>query len=228
LLKRFYLETKLIQALTNEQWHQIYNSDNPESALIQKLYGIKFNDKFQTFLQQLPWMMAEDYYGAPALDTVYWRAPGPELPKKPIAIEHDFLDRMVEDSKNNRILRLVVNENGSSVKDGKQSIPPAVSQEENITAVKLTSREQILKMINEYGLVRIDSYLGLSKRENDFVVFQRIMIWPNPGFERFQKATKLDRLSMTSPSPYLGTIQERAIPLEIPFIKSKKSQKELK
>jgi hypothetical protein len=221
LLKRFYLETRLIQGLTDKQWHHIYNSDNPESALVQKLYGIKFNNKFHTFLQQLPWMMAEDYYGAPALDTVYWRAPGPELPKKPLAIEDDFLDKLVEDSKNNRIFRLVVDENESSENAGKQAILPEVSVEDNVTAVKLTSTSQILKIIDEYGLARIDSYLGLSKRENDFVVFQRIMIWPNPGFERYQQATKLERLSMTVPSPYLGTIQERVIPLEIPFIKPK-------
>ena len=228
LLKRFYLETKLIQSLTDKQWHRIYSSGNPEAALAQKLYGIKFNDKFSEFLQELPWMMAEDYYGAPALDTVYWRAPGPELPKKPIAIEQDFLDKLVEDSRNKRSYRLVVDENGYSGDGDKRSIPPEVSGRDDVTAVKLKSRKQILKMIDEYGIARVDSYLGLSKRENDFVVFQRIMIWPNPGFERYQNASKLERLGMARPSPYLGTIQERAIPLEIPFLKPRVNKTERK
>jgi hypothetical protein len=227
LLKRFYLETKLIQSLTDKQWHQIYNSGNPEAALVQQLYGIKFNDKFRDFLGQLPWMMAEDYYGAPALDTVYWRAPGPELPKKPLAIEMDFLDKLVEDSKKNRIYRLIVDENGHTSESDKRSTPPEISGRDDVTAVKLTSRNQILKMIDEFGIARIDSYLGLSKRENDFVVFQRIMIWPNPGFERYQNAKKLERLSMTKPSPYLGTIQERAIPLEIPFLRPRVDDKKI-
>ncbi len=206
LLKRFYLETQLLRELSDKQWQQIYRSNNPEAELIKVLYGIQFNPKFNKFLKDIPWMMAEDYYGAPALDAVYWRAPGPELPKRPMGIDLELLDKLVEESVTNQAYRMVVTETGGHDK---------------IESRKLTKTAQILNQIEKEGIARIDSYAGISKRENDFVIFQRMMIWLNPGYERYENATKLERLKMTKPAPYLGTIRERAIPLEIPFLRPK-------
>ncbi len=206
LLKRFYLETELIRSLTDKQWQRVYRSNNPESELVRVLYGIRFNPKFNAFLKDIPWMLAEDYYGAPALDTVYWRAPGPELAKKPMGIDLELLDKLVEESEKGQAYRMVVIETG---RDGE------------VKSKKLSRRAQILEQIEREGIVRIDSYAGISKRENDFVIFQRMMIWPNPGYERYDKATKFERLKMAKPLPYLGTIRERAIPLEIPFLSQK-------
>jgi hypothetical protein len=210
LLKRFYLETKLIRSLTDKQWQHVYRSNNPESELVRILYGIRFNPKFNAFLKDIPWMLAEDHYGAPALDTVYWRAPGPELAKKPLGIDLELLAKLVEESVNGQAYRMIVIE---------------TDRDDEVKSKKLSNSTQIIDQIEKEGIARIDSYAGISKRENDFVIFQRMIIWPNPGFERYENATKFERLKMAKPPPYLGTIRERAIPLEIPFIDQKLREK---
>ena len=175
------------------------NSKNPEAAIFKLLHGIKFSPKFKTFISSIPWRISQEPYGAPGLDLSFWRTPGPDLAKKPMAADSDFINRLVKSSIDNEAQREVYDENKDE-------------------SYKLYNSKQILMQIKKNGKAIIDSYVGISKREADFILHQRTIIWKNPSFGKYKKASFKDRLRLFRPPKYLATIHERILPLEIPFL----------
>lgn len=206
LIKQFYLETKLIQDMSAEDWAKVRSSSDPESAIFRLLYGIKFSQKFKIFLSTLPWRVSHEPYGAPGLDLISWRTPGPELAKRPMAVEMDFINRLVQSSETNEAYREILIEAKNKY-------------------LKLNSKKQVLSEIKFSDKATIDSYVGISKRETDFVLHQRIIIWKNPGFNKYHKLNWNEQLGLMKPSKYLATINERVVPLEIPFLNLMKAQR---
>ncbi len=198
LLKKFYVEVKLINELTPLQWKDITSSKNPEAMITKMLYGVRFKPEFENLLRRIPWVLSSDVYGAPGLDIIYRRAPGHEMPKKPFGVGESYLKNLVKSSLANQTYSLIT------------------IGEENI---KLTDKTQITSQIESDGKAHIDSFIGMSKIERDFVIHRHIIIWKNPGFERYEKASFLHRLRFAKPSPFLCAIKEEALPLEITFLK---------
>lgn len=200
LLKKFYVEIELISDLSPSEWEEVASASNPEAVLVRLLYKMKFTSDFEDFLRRIPWIVAEDVYSAPGLDLIYRRAPGHVMPKKPFGVGENFIKKLVQSSLN------------------EQTYTVLASGQEKIALRKKT---QIIDMIGSEGEVHMDSFIGVSKIERDFVIHQHIVIWNNPGFERFQKSTFLERLVFARPPEFLAAIREEAIPLEIPFIKKR-------
>ncbi len=197
LLRRFYVEVKLIEELTPQQWKKVSNAKNPEAMIAKLLYKTRFKGDFEGFLRKIPWILSYDVYGSPGLDLVYRRAPGQEMPKKAFGVGVGFLRNLVSSSLHNQAYTLVAS--GDERK-------------------KLRDKMQITGHIKAFGSVSLDSFVGVSKIERDFVMHRHIVIWQNPGFERYQKSRFIDRLVYAKPSRFLCIIREEALPLEISFI----------
>ncbi len=200
LLKKFYVEVALINELTPAQWKDVASATNPEAVLAKMLYGTKFKGDFEDFLGKIPWILSRDVYSSPGLDMVYRMKPGQEMPKKPFGVGEGFLKNLVKSSRDNRAYILLA--------DGENTL-------------RLGDKGQITDRIEGEGSARIDTFVGLSKIERDFVVHQRIIIWQNPGFEKYRKASLFDRIRYVKPSRYLCVIREQALPLDIPFLERK-------
>ena len=84
--------------------------------------------------------------------------------------------------------------------------------------MELKSRKQIEKMLKVDERVLIDSYVGVSKIERDFVLHKRLILWSNPGYERWEKESRVGKVTKSKPKPFLVMLQEKATQLEIPFI----------
>ncbi|MEE9151557.1 MAG: hypothetical protein V3U20_06975 [Thermoplasmata archaeon] len=198
LLKKFYVEVNLINDLTPLQWKKVASATNPEMMMAKMLYGTRFKPEFENLLKRIPWILSSDVYGSPGLDLIYRRAPGHEMPKKPFGVGESYLSNLVKASLTNQAYTLL------PIGDEK---------------VRLTDKIQITSQIEAEGTAQIDSFVGLSKIEHDFVIHRHIIIWQNPGYERYQKASFFDRLRFAKPSRFLCVIREKALPLEIPFLK---------
>jgi hypothetical protein len=205
LLRQFYLEVELINDMSEQNWEKVRRSSNPESALFKQIYGIKFAPEFETFLSALPWRVSHEPYGAPGLDLSFWRTPGPELPKKPLAAELDYITRLVKSSKNKETYTELYLENKDKYHE-------------------LTSSDQVISEITRTGKAMIDSYVGISKRETDFVLHQRVIIWENPSFKKYQSSTLKNKFKLVKPTQFLAILHERVIPLEIPFLSTMEFQ----
>jgi hypothetical protein len=197
LLVRFYVEVKLISELTPRQWKKVVDSQNPEMKINELIFKTRFKPEFRDFLRKIPWVMSLDAYGAPGLDLIWRYAPGSELPKKPFGVGNGYLTKLVRSSRENRAHIVVW------VDDEKK---------------KLTHSNQIRAQIKSEGAAKLDSFLGISKVERDFVIHKHIIIWGNPGLRRYKKASLYKRVIYLKPHPYLCIIREEALPLEIPFI----------
>lgn len=200
LLKKFYVEVSLINELSPSQWKKVCTATNPEAMIAKMLYGAKFTPDFEMFLKKIPWILSWDVYGSPGLDLVYRRAPGHEMSKKPFGIGEGFVDNLVTSSRDNQAHVLL---------------------EIGDKRLKLKDKRQIMDQIESEGSATIDSFIGLSKIERDFVVHQKIIIWENPGFEKYQKVSLLRRIKYAKPSRFLCVIHEQALPLEIPYLERK-------
>jgi hypothetical protein len=202
LLTKFYIEFKLISELSEKQWNYVATSDNPEMAINKLIFKAEFKSDFAEFLRTIPWIMSHDAYGAPGLDLMYRTKPGNKLPKKPFGVGDSFLKLLVSASQMKRAHTLLW------VDDAK---------------VKLTNKGQIMQLIAETGQAHIDSFIGLSKVERDFVVHKHIIIWKNPGLKRYERAHLFKKMVYLKPPEYLCIIREEALPLDIPFIKKRPS-----
>jgi hypothetical protein len=203
LLVRFYIEVTLINELTNSQWERIERAQNPEMELNKIIFKTKFKPDFKEFLKTIPWIVSWDAYGSPGLDLIWRSAPGSELPKKPFGVGDKYLNKLVLASQKDRTYVLI---------------------RENNVKIKLSDKDQILTQIIDEGQVRLDSFVGLSKIERDFVVHQHIVIWENPGLDKYKRAPLYKRLLYLRPPRYLCIIKEEALPLEIPYLNRKKTQ----
>lgn len=200
LLARFYVEVKLISELTPSQWNDVREAENPEMMINRLIFKTHFKPDFEEFLRTIPWIRSEDVYGSPGLDLMYRQAPGSELPKKPFGIGDGYLKKLAQASCENRAHTLLW-------VDGEK--------------IKLTNEGQITSQTADGGTARLDSFLGLSKVEGDFVVHKHIIIWENPGMEKYLKVPFFKRLIFLKPHRYLCIIREEALPLEIAFLKHK-------
>lgn len=199
LLRQFYLEVELIRAIPNSTWSMVKHSNNPEGMIFKHIYGIKYSPKFKTFLSSIPWRSSQEPYGAPGLDLVFWRTPGPELSKKPMAVDLSYIERLVQSVKDKEAYRELYLENNDSYS-------------------QLRSTNQVISEIRQNDKATIDTYVGISKRESDFILHQRILIWENPAIKHDKKFMKKGQKKHKIPSRYFVSIHERVIPLEIPFI----------
>ena len=197
LLKKFYVEIKLINELTPRQWERVSIAKNPEAMITKLLYGTRFKPEFENLLRKIPWILSWDIYGSPGLDIIYRRAPGHEMPKKPFGVGESYLDNLAKSSLEN------------------QTYTVLNVGEENI---KLTDKTQIKNQIEIEGSAHLDSFIGLSKIERDFVIHRRIIIWENPGLKRYQEVNLFKRLIYAKPPRFLCVIREQALPLEITFL----------
>jgi hypothetical protein len=202
LLSRFYVEVKLISDLSKEQWDRIRTSENPEFVLNKILFKTEFKEDFEEFLRTIPWIVSYDAYGSPGLDLIWRSAPGAELPKKPFAVGDKYIKKLVQRTLRKRAYTILWD-------DGER--------------IPLRGKKQILAKIGDEGEAKLDTFVGLSKIEQDFVVHQHIVIWKNPGTAKYEEASRLIKLIYLRPSKYLCIIREEALPLEIPFLKRKKT-----
>ena len=197
LLEKFFLETSLIRQLSEEEWGEVIDSDDPEVVLNRLLYGIEFKKEFEGFLHKIPWIVSRDRYGAPALDLMFWNPPGTEIPQKPVGVDDEFIDDLI---------------------DGVKQRQSYARIEVNDKFVELKSRKQVEKRLKVDERVLIDSYVGVSKIERDFVLHKRLILWSNPGYERYEKESRMGKIKTSKPKPYLAMLQEKATQLEIPFV----------
>ena len=207
LLEKFFIEVQLIRNLSKDDWRKVRSSKDPEVTLNKMLYGIRFKPEFERFLQNIPWIVSHDRYGAPALDLVFWNPPGTEIPQKPIAVDEEFLDELVRGMKEHQSYARI---------------------EVNDKFVELKSKAQIMRRLDEDERVLIDSYVGVSKIERDFVLHKRLILWSNPGYERWIDEQKKGKPRGTKPQPYLVLLQEKAQHLEIPFVTLEPAKKDSK
>lgn len=203
LLVRFYIEVTLISELSSTQWKKVAQAQHPEMMLNKILFKTKFKPEFEEFLRSIPWIISWDAYGSPGLDLIWRSAPGSELPKKPFGVGEKYLNKLVHSSLIDKIYVLV---------------------SDNDNKVKLKDKNQILSQIEDGGKAILDSFVGLSKIEGDFVVHQNIIIWENPGGKKYKEAPIYKKLLYLKPPSFLCIIREEALPLEIPFLKRKKTQ----
>jgi hypothetical protein len=197
LLKKFYVEVALISELTSEQWNEVAGAHDPEAAINKMIFKTRFTSDFMEFLKKIPWIISDDVYGAPGLDIVYRRAPGHLISKKPFGVGEDFIKKLVKSSSNNQIHTVM---------------------EEGEEKIRLKHKKQIIKKIESEGTAHLDSFMGISKIERDFVIHQHIAIWNNPGFKKYENATIFQRILYAKPPRFLCAIREEALPLEIPFV----------
>lgn len=200
LLRKFYVEVKLISKLSPLEWKEVASATKPEAKLAKMLYGTQFKPEFQDLLKRIPWVISWDVYGAPGLDLIYRRAPGHKMPKKPFGVGESYINNLVTASLE------------------KQSYTVYIEKGEN---KKLTDKNQITKQIEMEGAAHLDSFVGMSKIERDFMIHRHIIIWVNPGFEKYQNKRFLNRIIYAKPPRFLCAIREEALPLEIPFLERK-------
>ncbi|UCE74857.1 MAG: hypothetical protein JSV56_03930 [Methanomassiliicoccales archaeon] len=205
LLTKFFVEVNLIEELSSREWRMVVHASNPEATLAKMLYGASFKPDFDEFLRKIPWILSWDVYSSPGLDLMYWTAPGQKLPKKPFGIGHGFLTNLATISKEKRAYVLLNTGNN----------------QEEAGRMRLDDKNQILKQIEAEGTANLDTFVGLSKIERDFVIHQHIVIWKNPGYERYQRASLFNRIRFARPHPFLCVLREQALPLEIAFIERK-------
>jgi hypothetical protein len=203
LLKKFYVEVNLIRELSESEWTDIASSKNPEAKLAKTLYGAEFKPDFLKFIKKIPWILARDVYSSPGLDLMYWTAPGQKMPQKPFGIGDSFLTNLAKVSSESKAYVLL-----SATQD-------STDAEER---VRLKNENQILQLIEKEGTAHLDTFVGISKIERDFVIHQHIAIWNNPGYERYKKASIMKRIAYMKPPRYLCVFREQALPLEIAFI----------
>jgi len=161
------------------------------------IFKTKFTSDFIKFLRNIPWIISDDVYGAPGLDIVYRRAPGHIISKKPFGVGEDFIKKLVASSSNNQTRTVL---------------------EEGEKRIRLTHMKQIIKKIESEGTAHLDSFMGISKIERDFVIHRHIAIWYNPGFRKFENVSILKKILYAKPPKFLCAIREEALPLEIPFV----------
>jgi hypothetical protein len=203
LLKKFYVEVALIKELSPLQWNEVAGAQNPEAAINKMIFKTKFTSDFMEFLKKIPWVISDDVYGAPSLDIVYRRAPGHSISKKPFGVGGDFIKKLVNSSSNNQTHTVF---------------------EEGEEKIRLTDKKQIIEKLESEGTVHLDSFIGISKIERDFVIHQHIAIWYNPGIKKYEKASMFQKILYAKPPRFLCAIREEALPLEIPFV-SRRSNK---
>lgn len=193
ILTEFYLEVKLIESITEKQWEKIRTAKNPEFEISKIIYGIKFESKFKEFLEKIPWRIAKDVYTAPMFDGAHFHLVGTELPKKkPIRANEKFLEILIKEESYKEIILDTKN------------------------ALKLENKDQIIDEIKEKGQAIINLYQGISKYEGDFLIQQQLRIYPNTKYN-----DKLITRFFERQKPYLFTITERILPLEIQFLENK-------
>ncbi len=197
LLKKFYVEVALIKELSSGQWDEIAGAQNPEATINKMIFKTRFTQDFTEFLKKIPWIISDDVYGAPGLDIVYRRAPGHAIPKKPFGVGFDFVNKLAKSSASNQTYTVYE-------QDGEK--------------IRLTDKAQVIKIIESEGTAHLDSFVGISKIERDFVIHQHIAIWHNPGFEKYEKASTFQRVMYAKPPRFLCAIREEALFLEIPFV----------
>jgi hypothetical protein len=200
LLAKFYVEVKLISELSPNQWNEVREAENPEMVINKLIFKTEFKTDFKEFLRTIPWIKSHDAYGSPGLDLMYRQAPGSELPKKPFGVGKGYLKKLAQASLENRAHTLLW-------VDGEK--------------IKLTNEGQITSETANGGEVHLDSFLGLSKVERDFVIHKHIIIWENPGNKKYKDTPFFKRLLYLKPHDYLCIIREEALPLEIAFLKHK-------
>ncbi|UCE73061.1 MAG: hypothetical protein JSV56_08450 [Methanomassiliicoccales archaeon] len=200
LLKSFYVEVKLISELTPMQWKDVAEATNPEVVINRLVFKTKFKPDFLHLLKTIPWIMSLDAYGSPGLDLIYRSAPGQELPKKPFGVGESYLAKLAKASLESRVYTVIW------IDDEK---------------VRLKNKAQIITQIESDSSARMDSFIGLSKIERDFVIHKHIIIWKNPGFNRYKMTSLFKRMIYYRPARYLCVIREEALPLEIPFLERK-------
>lgn len=203
LLKKFYVEVALISKLSPEQWNEVAGAHNPEAAINKMIFKTKFTSDFMEFLRKIPWIISDDVYGAPGLDIIYRRAPGHTIPKKPFGVGEDFIKKLVESSSRNQTHTVM---------------------EEGEEKIRLKHKKQIITKIESEGTAHLDSFMGISKIERDFVIHQHIAIWYNPGFKKYERTSMFQKILYAKPPRFLCAIREEALPLEIPFV-SRRSDK---
>jgi len=203
LLRKFYVEVNLILGLSEVEWRDIASSQNPEARLAKKLYGAEFTGEFAQFLKKIPWILSKDVYSSPGLDLMYWEAPGQKLPKKPFGVDDFFLANLARVSREDKAYVLLTVGNDSR-DDSKR--------------IRLKHEDQILKGIERDGTAHVDTFVGISKIERDFVIHQHIALWSNPGYEKYVKASFGKRIMYMKPHRYLCAFREQALPLEIAFV----------
>ena len=181
----------------------LIGDEKAQMMLNKMIFNTKFKPDFKEFLRTIPWIMSWDAYGSPGLDLIWRSAPGSELPKKPFGVSDKYLDKLVKSSIKDRAYVLIG---------------------DNTEKIKLSDKNQIMTLMEEKGQASLDSFVGLSKIERDFVVHQHIVIWENPGLEKYKKAPLYKRLLYLKPHGYLCIIKEEALPLEIPYLNRKKTQ----
>lgn len=206
LLSKFFIEVNLIRELSKGQWRTIASSTNPEAALARTLYGARFRPEFSEFLRKIPWILSRDVYSSPALDLMYWTAPGQKLPRKPFGIDDGFLENLASVSRENKALVLITT--------GEDSLG-------NPERTNLAEKQQITELIEKEGTATLDTFVGLSKIERDFVIHQHIVVWNNPGYARYRNASLFKRIRYLRPHRYLCVFREQAVPLEIAAFESR-------
>lgn len=207
LLEKFFIEAQLIRNLSDADWEKVRLADDPEVVLNKLLYGIKFKPEFENFLHNIPWLISHDRYGAPALDLVFWNPPGTDVPQKPIGVDDEFIDELVEGVRDRESYTRI---------------------EVNDKFVELKNKKQIMGQLDSDERVLIDSYVGVSKLERDFVLHKRLILWRNVGYENWEKDRAKGKAKGARPKPYLVILQEKAQHLEIPFVTLAPAKKDSK
>lgn len=193
LLTEFYLEVKLIEPISDEKWDEIKKSKNPEFEISKEIYDIKFDPQFKKFLEKIPWRISRDVYKAPLFDGAHFHRAGTELPKrKPSRANEKFLAQLIKE----------------------ESYKEIILDENNF--IELKNITQLIEEIDKNGQAKINLYQGISKYEGDFLIQQQIRIFPNP-----KQGDKLLSRIFEGQKPYLYTITERILPLDISFLESR-------
>ena len=125
------------------------------------------------------------------------------LPGTPHLVGRIFLSNLAKVSRENRAYVLVAADEDS---------------DESQKMERLKHETQITEQMAAFRTARLETFVGLSKIERDFVVHQHISIWNNPGFEKYIRSSLFNRFRYARPAPYLCAIREQALPLEIAFI----------
>jgi hypothetical protein len=136
---------------------------------------------------------------------MYWMAPGQKLPKKPFGIGDRFLGNLAKVSRENKAYILLAVDDAA----------------EGNKRIQLKHRDQIRERKREHGTAHIDTFVGISKIERDFVIHQHIAVWINPGYEKYNTSSIGKRIMYMKPPRYLCVFREQALPLEIAFIDRK-------
>ncbi len=212
LLRRFYVETQMVKDLPEETWAKVRKAVVPEAFLAKNMYGVDFESRFKLFLTGLSWYMAPDTYSGPQASIDPWQLPGREPSNKPIKARPSFLKQLVADSLKGKSFTLVRKPIDNFTPEGEVIQPQDNGTEEKaedfaleFEGEKLSTIAQLRETLDSGKLVRLDTYIGLSKIEGDYVLCHSMSIWRNEK-------------SKDRRYPYSYKIEEHAIPLELPFL----------